>query len=290
MDGGNEILSDESFNVTAESVAKELRLTAHEVVDGKGNVHTLHTSVDVKGVIGSDSRHYLMDLYRLVPVDIEFIEKVALEKETNPYPHQMVLLRPELIELFYISKARESQLKYLEARKLEGGKELETNEQMPDFTFTETYNPDSFTSYKLGSLAKISNDEMMVREMSKFTSRIISQLVLDIIDKSITMPIDSRNLTSIFHQRGLNMRYLGKVVSLFDQIPHFKVPYFKDLCIEEMLSRSSKIILRKYLKDTPVHLVKYCISHFFNCLFMDQHDSTVVDFSDCLHSFGVIAS
>jgi protein TIF31 len=289
MDGGNEILSDESFNATAENVAKELRLSSHEVVDGKGNFHTLHTSIDVKGVIGSDSRHYLMDLYRLVPVDIEFIDKVASEKETNPYPHQMVLLRPELIDIFYISKAREAQIKYLEAQKSKG-KENETNEQMPDFSFTQTFNPDSFTSYKLGSPAEIAKDEMLVREMSKFTSMIFSQLVLDIIDKSITMPIDSRNLTSLFHQRGLNMRYLGRVVSLLDQIPHFKVAYFKDLCIEEMLSRSAKIILRNYLKDTPLHLVKYCISHFFNCLFMEQQDSIAVDFSDCLHSLEVFAS
>jgi protein TIF31 len=103
IDNGNEIASSEEYQETAKTVAKELHMSTHEITDSKGEKHTLHTSVDMKGVIGTDSRHYMMDLYRTVPVDVEFLEATEKQKDTNPYPHKMCLLRHELIEIFYVN-------------------------------------------------------------------------------------------------------------------------------------------------------------------------------------------
>lgn len=47
-----------------------------------------------------------MDLYRLTPVDIEFLDEVAKDNE-NPYPHRLTLIRPELITLYIQHKISE---------------------------------------------------------------------------------------------------------------------------------------------------------------------------------------
>src|SRR5437764_1204262 len=59
--------------------------------------------------MGDDGRRYLFDLYRLNPVDIEFLEKECEPKEEDDmptYPHKLTLLRPELIESFWDYKFR----------------------------------------------------------------------------------------------------------------------------------------------------------------------------------------
>lgn len=266
VDAGIQIASDETFALVAEEPAKLLHLSPHEVMDEAGKSHRLFTSVETKGVLGTDSRNYLMDLYRLTPVDICFQEMVEKDFEVNPYPHKMTLLRHELITTFYEFKMREAIVAYQEKLKTEP--EATPIEKM-NFEFKKCFNPDSFTLAKLGdSVETVEADEAFVRELSAFSQRLLSQLILDIIGFTQSVPLDSTGLTQLFHRRGLNMRYLGKVANLFEQIPDFPVSFFHDLCVEEMVARSAKGILRQYLKHTPIELVQPCVSHFLNCLFL----------------------
>jgi protein TIF31 len=139
-----------------------------------------------------------------------------------------------------------------------------------DFSFNATFNPDAYTNYIVAQSESTETENAFTRELSSFTGRILSQLLLDIVRFSTTMPSDSQSLTNLFHQRGLNMRYLGKIAELFDQLVELQVPFFKDLCVEEMFARAAKVLLREYLKDTPMYLVKDCVSQFFNCLLSDN--------------------
>lgn len=59
--------------------------------------------------MGDDGRRYLFDLYRLNPVDIEFLENECEDKEGSNllrYPHKLTLLRPGLIESYWDHKSR----------------------------------------------------------------------------------------------------------------------------------------------------------------------------------------
>ncbi|TPX43395.1 hypothetical protein SeLEV6574_g05077, partial [Synchytrium endobioticum] len=105
--GTKEIASDPKFHELAKKVAEELRLSEHVVEDGEGKQHSLWTSIDTKGILGNDGRMYLLDLYRLTPVDVEWLDKVEKEKGDNKYPHKMVFLRHELVEHFVEYKVRE---------------------------------------------------------------------------------------------------------------------------------------------------------------------------------------
>ena len=275
VDGGQEILSNEIFVEPAKRVAKLLHLSEHSVKDASGNSHTLSTSVETKWVKGTDSRHYLLDLYRTCPVDACFLEKMEKEEEINPYPHKMVLLRHELVELYYEHKLRIAIKLYQEkiaAQKSEseaqGKPPLTVEEINSGFQFTLSFNPDVFTHISAGEEADADKDA--VRDLSGFVSVCISKLLMDYVKSSNGIPLDSEGLVRDLHRRGINMRYLGQVAELFDKMDEYPIESFKSLLREEMVARVAKRLLREYLKELAVFQVGKCISHFLNCLFADD--------------------
>lgn len=104
---------DEATHKVMEKIALQHRLAAHKVSTG-GQEHEFYASSEVKGLRGSDGRRYLLDLPRLNPVDVEWLEKDYAGKLAGPekdvdaptYPHRMTLLRPELVELFWESELK----------------------------------------------------------------------------------------------------------------------------------------------------------------------------------------
>ena len=113
---GKEIVADDkSFVPLFEQLSKALRVKRHPVWDKDNVRHELEGSVETKGLIGTDGRRYALDLYRLTPLDISWIEaywtEPAEEGESKPkdkdYPHRMATLRPELVESYGRLKLRE---------------------------------------------------------------------------------------------------------------------------------------------------------------------------------------
>jgi protein TIF31 len=98
--GLNHLHWDAGMHKVMKKIASAQRLALHKMQSTQGEEHEFWTSVDVKGLRGSDSRRYLLDLPRLSPVDVEWLEKDMGESEES-YPHRVVLLRPELIETFW---------------------------------------------------------------------------------------------------------------------------------------------------------------------------------------------
>ena len=84
-------------------VASAFRLAEHQVSDGNGEEKAFYASAEVKALRGTDGRRYLLDLPRLAPVDVEWLEKDMErgEEEGGRYPHRVVLLRDELVKTFW---------------------------------------------------------------------------------------------------------------------------------------------------------------------------------------------
>ncbi len=59
-------------------------------------VLTLPSSLEVKGIIGSDHRHYVLDLFRIFPPDANFMDL----PEGAKFRHKMAVLRPEFLDTF----------------------------------------------------------------------------------------------------------------------------------------------------------------------------------------------
>ncbi|CBY00563.1 hypothetical protein LEMA_P016930.1 [Plenodomus lingam JN3] len=113
---GKEIVADDkSFVPLFEQLSKALRVKKHPVWDKDNVRHELEGSVETKGLIGTDGRRYALDLYRLTPLDVSWIEaywsEPSKDGETKPkdkdYPHRMATLRPELVESYGRLKLRE---------------------------------------------------------------------------------------------------------------------------------------------------------------------------------------
>ncbi|KAJ3216138.1 Intracellular distribution of mitochondria [Dinochytrium kinnereticum] len=298
IDNGKTIASSPSFQELAEKVARALHLSEHVVVDGEGQKHTLFTSVDTKGITGEDGRRYLLDLSRVTPVDIEFLDQVdkeasePAEGDATPlpaYPHRMTLLRTELVEMYhdtklraYINEQAEKRKEALEkeaAERKERGEEGEIEEKPLEINFDMRFNPDAFVllpaAPEVGGEdpeSEVTTGERdVVRQMSKFLSNnLVSSTALELAAHPASCPIDGQRLTKFLHFRGVNMRYLGKITSLLEKLRADAKPFFaKMLCQEEMVTRAAKVILRDLLRDTPVYLMSNCVSHFLNCLFAD---------------------
>ncbi|KAI8806850.1 clustered mitochondria-domain-containing protein [Cladochytrium replicatum] len=317
VDGGKEISSDPAFHNMLEKVAPALRLSKHEVTDGNGAAHKLYSSVEVKGIVGDDRRKYLLDLYRMAPVDVDFLDELDREATAFPaYPHRMTLLRYELLDIFHeesmkaaIAKARgkwdaERQSKKEEEDESDAVDEAEEQRSL-EAALNEAainvrleFNTDLFSD---GVVPKKPNEqkaegtddaaetekktqEQTIRIVSRFLRQTtIPSVVVELMEVPSSTPMDGESLTKFLHQRGINMRYLGRLATTFNLLGTQGMRlYFRDLLVQEMIARAVKHILRELLRTTPAFLSAHCISHVFNCLFSKDSREVVAEI-DSVH-------
>ena len=114
VDGRDVVAANEAFVPVFSKFSKALRVKKHDVWDKEGKKHTLEASVETKGLLGTDGRKYILDLYRLTPLDITWLEEHWIDVtdikdkplERN-YPHRMTVLRAELVEAYWRIKMGE---------------------------------------------------------------------------------------------------------------------------------------------------------------------------------------
>ncbi|MCO5600307.1 hypothetical protein L7F22_054417 [Adiantum nelumboides] len=303
---GPEIIHDDtSFHNLFGRVARTLHLALHNVKDAKGDEHSLWLSVDSKGLRGADGRKYALDLARLHPVDIEWLENdmegavisgdsaelISSSEPKETYPHRMTLLRQELLEIHWDHEFRAWAREELASRqqgKKEGDKEEEEAPKLDASKFSLSFNPDAFVEFKAEDKPAVLVDDesdpsvAAVRKASKFIRETsIPRLVTDVATGLHTTQ-DGASLTRQLHARGISIRYLGHVARLCHPsqrgklnqellekagpgIEGFLKP-FLTIVHHEMVVRAAKRILRSLVKNVEQTEVAACISHFLNCL------------------------
>ena len=124
VEGRDIVAENEVFVCTFSQVSKALKIKKHPVWDKEGKKHVLEGSVETKGLLGTDGRKYILDLYRLSPLDISWLETNWSDNHTestkhdgHDYPHRMTVLRPELIEAYWRLKMGEYVKDEVEKRK-----------------------------------------------------------------------------------------------------------------------------------------------------------------------------
>ncbi|KAJ2776035.1 Intracellular distribution of mitochondria, partial [Coemansia javaensis] len=254
IDGGKTIGADAEFHALLEPVAKALHLGAHTVADKDGAEHTLYTSVDAKGLVGTDGRKYLLDLYRMTPVDVEFLERECDatgsagdddgggddDGTTMPrYPHKLVLLRPELVDVFWENSLRKAAQEYMAAKP----------SALAGFEFDLRFSPDSFTPTQSAGKGRDALDAA-VRRMSAFLREVSVPMLARDLAAYTTSPLTGEALTTAMHQRGINMRYLGLLASLLPADVE-STRNVRRLVVFEMVARAAKHVVRGLLRATP---------------------------------------
>ena len=108
VEGRDVVAENEAFVQTFSQVSKALKVKKHPVWDKEGKKHVLEGSVETKGLLGTDGRKYILDLYRLTPLDVLWLEEHCEDGEEHTkeprlrnYPHRMTTLRPELVESYW---------------------------------------------------------------------------------------------------------------------------------------------------------------------------------------------
>ncbi|XP_065003313.1 clustered mitochondria protein isoform X4 [Musa acuminata AAA Group] len=274
VDNGKKICWNESFHSKVVEAAKRLHLKEHTVLDGSGNAVKLAAPIECKGIVGSDDRHYLLDLMRVTPRDVNYIGPV----------HRFCVLRPELVASF--CEAEVAEMSQSSARTTEKVPEApnqdSTGADVTDSTDVHIkadeecasapsvhsisseeilLNPNVFTEFKLaGNPEEIAADEAIVRKAgSHLVDVVLPKFVQDLCSLEVS-PMDGKTLADAFHAHGINIRYLGKVANMVKHLPHLW-----DMCSTEIVVRSTKHILKDLLRESEDHDLGPAITHFFNC-------------------------
>ncbi|KAI0480497.1 putative eukaryotic translation initiation factor 3 subunit CLU1/TIF31 [Xylariaceae sp. FL0804] len=297
VEGKDNVTSDERFTATFEKFSKALRVKKHPVWDKDGKRFDLEASVETKGLMGTDGRKYILDLYRITPLDVLWLEENEIKSEEADnlaYPHRMAVLRPELVEAIRTQKWTEwvnAELAKIKERSTneekkpvtdgeDKGKDTQESADTKDgedgaeaaaridtSNFSFSLNPDAFSGQVPQTdeeKKELAADEEEVRNACKhLRDSSIPEFVKDITSSDLAFPMDGRSLTAMMHKRGINMRYLGKIVSLCDGP---RLMRLRDLCVQEIISRAFKHVAAKYLRHLPIPLSSACVAHLLNCL------------------------
>lgn len=247
VDNGKKIAWNEKFHAKALEAGKLLHIKEHTVLDGAGKEVTLCAPVECKGIVGSDDRHYLLDLMRTTPRDINY---------TGP-GCRLCVLRPELVAMFCQVEAQERATQR-KADDDQADEKALVQEELSKIML----NPNVFTDFKVaGSQEEIEADEELVRKAGNYLKdTVLPRLVADLSSLEVS-PMDGPTLTDALHAHGINIRYLGQVAKKAEHLPHIW-----DLAVVEMVVRAAKHVLKGVLRETLDQDVGGAIAHFFNCL------------------------
>ncbi|KAI1156032.1 clustered mitochondria-domain-containing protein [Nemania diffusa] len=287
VEGKDVVAADERFAAPFEKLSQALRVKKHPVWDKDGKRFDLEASVETKGLMGTDGRKYVLDLYRITPLDVLWLEEndVEAEEDGMQYPHRMTVLRPELVEQYrgsvwtaWVTQEvarikKQSTTEKLENKESEGSDEktetdaTEMEEKIDASNFSFGLNPDAFSGLVPQTeeeKRELAADEEDVRNACKhLREEIVPNFVKDINLSNLPFPMDGASLAKMMHKRGINMRYLGKIISLCEGPRLLRL---QDLCLQETISRAFKHVASKYLRYLPMPLTSACIAHLLNCL------------------------
>eukprot|EP00095_Tigriopus_kingsejongensis_P007062 maker-scaffold1121_size61474-snap-gene-0.19 protein:Tk07062 transcript:maker-scaffold1121_size61474-snap-gene-0.19-mRNA-1 annotation:"eukaryotic translation initiation factor 3" len=112
IDFGKTVVSHPKYVDLLQKAGSQLKIMPHSVVNEKSEDILLCSSVECKGIIGNDGRHYILDLLRTFPPDVNFLEleNLSLSKEAEAlglpivHKHKLACLRQELIDAFVESR------------------------------------------------------------------------------------------------------------------------------------------------------------------------------------------
>ncbi|XP_043574244.1 clustered mitochondria protein homolog isoform X2 [Chiloscyllium plagiosum] len=318
IDFGKTVVSHPKYLELLEKTARPLKIQKHCVLNDKNEEVELCSSVECKGIIGNDSRHYILDLLRTFPPDLNFLpvkgEELPEECSKLGFPkehrHRLSCLRQELIEAFVehrhlvFMKLAALQLMQQKPNKQEKGcaavtengsssptgaveskktasedvdpksKEVILNAckavgSVSNTSFNIRFNPDIFSPgvrFHDPNCEELQKQKQLLKDAAAFlVSCQIPSLIKDCADHTV-LPMDGATLAEAMHQRGINIRYLAKIVEFVSKSPaRQSLDHIWKLGVTELITRSAKHIFKIYLQGVELSGLSVAISHFLNC-------------------------
>ena len=274
MDQGETLLNDETMHRVMTQAALVTHTAEHDVWDAAGQRVRLATAVDTKGIIGSDHRCYALDLLRTTPRDAnrreaKYVAAVLRSKLVERYVRRVAMDAlfdtPPAAAAAAAAAAgerqdgqqdggddggkEERQLRLLLEQQMAGNRELDR--QYIATINGLTFHPDLFLHTKHALLLHLPQSELQQHEeqaqriASFLTSSVIPEFVAAAASLEL-VPADGEDLTRLLHDSGINMRYLG---ALCRESERKAVPYLQRLCVQEMVVRAVKAVVREEMRE-----------------------------------------
>lgn len=212
LDDGKTIETNPEFEKIMLQVCEKLGLEdSVKVKDGEGVIKTIAGSPDIKGILGTDQRKYILDLLRLSPRDLNY---PGGENET-------CVIRPELIRSFRAMKAEKGE----EVGKINTNIGTELNFVKEEHFLTQ---------------------ENLLKEIADYLKSVaVTNLIESIKRKPNQCLTDNANASKMFHEWGVNLRYLGLVArhELIKNDPHIKL-FFRRIILIRSLKHLFRMAMR----------------------------------------------
>ncbi|XP_058484297.1 clustered mitochondria protein homolog [Solea solea] len=299
-DNGVTVFTNPRFLELLDKTSKPLRIQRHHVLDHNNVPVELCSGIETKGILGNDGRPYILDLLRTSPPDLNFQfsktdemqDEVPKECQCFGYPRQhrhcLAALRPELLEAFvqhkydiYVKMVTEGLSQLEEQDKAtelnEDRRELQRRDaimnackavgSLSDSCFDIRFNPDVCSpGVRFSSEFEVQRQRKMLWDAAAFLlAHQIPTVLRDCLDHTAVL-MDGVTLTSVLHQQGVNVRYLGTLLRELHQGEESgRLSYLKRISISEVIIRSAKHIFRTYLQDVEPAVFSAAVSHFLNC-------------------------
>ncbi|XP_068126337.1 clustered mitochondria protein homolog [Hyperolius riggenbachi] len=345
IDFGKTVVSHPKYLELLEKTSRPLKIQKHKVLNDKDEEVELCSSVECKGIIGNDGRHYILDLLRTFPPDLNFLpvegEDMPEECKKMGFPkehrHKLCCLRQELVDAFvehrYLLFMKLAAMQLMQqknssqenASALENGDSSASSESsaksepqegsppedktgnsidgesqvkeladtvasndavdvksrevirkacqavssISETSFDIRFNPDIFSPgvrFPESVQAEVQNQKQLLKDAAAFVLTCqIPCLIKDCLDHTV-VPMDGATLAEAMHQRGINMRYLGKVIDIVNKFPvPTQLDHVYKILISEVITRSAKHIFKTYLQGVELSGLSAAISHFLNC-------------------------
>lgn len=139
---------------------------------------------------------------------------------------------------------------------------------LKEFEFDIRFNADAFTP----GIKHVDNElaHNSLKKQKKLVSDAAQFLVLTQIPNFVreclehsSAPMDGVTLTEALHNKGINIRYLGKVANLLASLP--RLEYLHTIAVQELILRAAKHIFYAYQQNTDLMNLSAAICHFLNC-------------------------
>ncbi|XP_062854364.1 clustered mitochondria protein homolog [Trichomycterus rosablanca] len=265
--------------------AKALNIQRHAVQSPSGHQVPLFTSMDAQGLLGADGRYYILDLFRTTPADANYCIKEG-EEDAKHYPHGLCRLRPELVKLFIQHKHTEfTKCVRAHMEESEGAEDAKTGDSrgteavraackqggsISDIIFEMRFNPNIFSpgvEFPSSESAAVSLQERLLKEAAVFIINDQIPAFLDDCMKCNEVPIDGATLRQALHQKGINLRYLGHLISSISQSDNkTQLRHITRLAYGEVVVRCARRIFSGYIQGVELSSLSAAASHFLCCL------------------------
>ncbi|XP_051524200.1 clustered mitochondria protein homolog isoform X2 [Myxocyprinus asiaticus] len=285
--------------------AKALALQRHVVLGPTGHQLPLFTSVDAQGILGADGRYYLLDVYRTMPADANFLEEggdgVETEHEEGKeehfprrYPHVLCRLRPELVKAFVQHKHAQFTKRVKELMEESGGVDecIKAGDSrstdavrgackdvgsISHIIFEMRFNPNIFSpgvQFPSSESDAVALQKRLLKEAASFIiNDQIPAFMNDCVQGS-DVPMDGATLRQALHQKGINLRYLGHLILTISQsnLKH-QLRHITRLAFAEIVVRCAQRFFNGYIQGVETSNLSAAASHFLCCLLVPNFSS-----------------